>query len=233
MDVLGALLGGLLLGFAGSFHCACMCGGIASGALFLLKPPTPAERFMMLVRLNGGRVALYALAGGILAGTAGLTIGPNATATTYKILQWASAAVLMWVGLALAGVLPRLALPQGLGTLSLATQRLISPLRLPPSMTPMAMGVAWGMTPCPMAYAALFSAMMTGSAAGGIAWMAGFGLGTIPAVMGASLGIEWLSRLRSSRWAEVAAGVAVAAFGLFTATFTWPKNGAFCLPFGL
>ncbi len=230
MDVLGALVGGLLLGLAGSFHCACMCGGIASGALFMLKPPAPAERFVMLVRLNGGRIGLYALAGGILAGTAGLTVGPDATAATYKLLQWAGAAVLMWVGLALAGVLPRLALPEGLGTLALATQRLVSPLALPPSMTPVAMGVAWGLTPCPMAYAALFSAMMTGSAMGGMAWMAGFGLGTLPGVLGAALGISWLARLRTSRRAEVAAGLAVAAFGLLTAVVSWPKVAAFCLP---
>jgi hypothetical protein len=230
IELLGALLGGLLLGFAGSFHCACMCGGIASGALFMLRPPTPAERIVAMAGLNGGRVLLYALAGGIFAGTAGLGIGPSATAGTYKILQWASAAVLMWVGLAMAGVLPRLALPERLGALSVVTQRALSPAHLPAGMTPLAMGIGWGMTPCPMAYAALFSATMTGSAAGGVAWMTGFGLGTIPAVMGASFGITWLARLRSVRWAEVAAGLAVAAFGLFTATVPWAKVAAFCLP---
>lgn len=227
----GALIGGLLLGLAGSFHCALMCGGIASGSLFMVQPKTAAERIAMQLRLNGGRIAVYTLAGGIFAGTAGLTIGPGATAGTYKVLQWASAAVLMWVGLALAGVLPRLALPERLGSLSMATHRMLAPVRVPPSLTPVAMGMAWGMTPCPMAYAALFSAMMTGSIAGGMAWMAGFGLGTLPGVLGAAFGISQLSRLRTSRGAEVAAGLAVAAFGLFSATASWPAIAAFCLPF--
>lgn len=227
----GALIGGLLLGLAGSFHCALMCGGIASGSLFMLQPKSGTERVLTLLRLNGGRIALYTLAGGVFAGTAGLTIGPGATATTYKILQWASAAVLMWVGLALAGVLPRLALPERLGALGVATQRVLAPARMPASLTPVAMGMVWGMTPCPMAYAALFSAMMTGSVAGGMMWMAGFGLGTLPGVLGASLGIAQLSRLRASRWAEVTAGLAVAAFGLFSATASWPAIAAFCLPF--
>lgn len=229
-ELLGALIGGLLLGLAGSFHCALMCGGIASGSLFMVQPKTGAERIVMQLRLNGGRIAVYTLAGGIFAGTAGLTIGPGATAATYKVLQWASAAVLMWVGLALAGVLPRLALPERLGSLSMATHRILAPARVPASLTPVAMGMAWGMTPCPMAYAALFSAMMTGSIAGGMAWMAGFGLGTLPGVLGAAFGITQLSRLRASRGAEVAAGLAVAAFGLFSATASWPAIAAFCLP---
>lgn len=227
-EILGALLGGLLLGFAGSFHCACMCGGIASGSLFVLQPASAAERLLLLLRLNGGRVALYAVAGGIFAGVAGLTVNPTATAGTYKILQWVSAAVLMWVGLATAGLLPRLAMPERLGTLALATQRIVGPGRRAGGMTPLAMGVAWGMTPCPMAYAALFSAAFTGSAMGGVAWMTGFGLGTMPAVVGAALGIAHLGRLRTSRWAEVVAGLAVAAFGLFSVFFAWPQ--AFCLP---
>lgn len=229
--IFGALLGGLLLGFAGSFHCACMCGGIASGSLFVLQPATPAERLLMLLRLNGGRVALYAVAGGLFAGVAGLTVGPSATAGTFKLLQWAGAAVLMWVGLATAGVLPRLAMPERLGSLALATQRMLGPGSRGGGMTPLAMGVAWGMTPCPMVYAALFSAALTGSAASGAVWMAGFGIGTMPAVIGAALGIAHLGRLRTSRWAEVAAGLAVAAFGLFSALVTWPQLGAFCLPF--
>jgi sulfite exporter TauE/SafE len=184
----------------------------------------------MLVRLNGGRIALYALAGGIFAGTAGLTIGPNATAATYKLLQWASAAVLMWAGLALAGVVPRLALPERIGAVSAATGRFVAPAGLPRGLTPVAMGVAWGLTPCPMAYAALFSAMMTGSALGGIAWMTGFGLGTLPGVLGASLGIAWIAQLKASRHAEVVAGVAVAAFGLFTVLVPWAQVAAFCFP---
>lgn len=230
IEVVSALLGGLLLGFAGSFHCACMCGGIASGALFMLRPPGAAERLAMLVRLNGGRVALYALAGGVLAGVAGLSLGPSTTATTYKLLQWSSAAVLMWVGLALAGLVPRMALPERLGSLPLAAQRLILPARLPAGVTPVAMGIAWGMTPCPMVYAALLSATMTGTVAGGATWMTGFGLGTVPGVMGASLGIAWLGRLKASRGAEVAAGFAVAAFGLLSVSVPWPRLIAFCLP---
>lgn len=230
-DVPGALLGGLLLGLAGSFHCACMCGGIASGALFMLRPPSARERVAMLLVLNGGRIAVYALAGGAFAGAAGLAIGPAATATTYKLLQWLGAAVLMWVGLALAGAVPRLALPQRLGALSAAAQRVRLPTGHATGMAPpLAMGLTWGLTPCPMAYAALFSATMTGSLMGGVAWMTGFGLGTLPGVMGASLGIAQLSRLRASRGAEIVAGVAVAAFGLFSATASWPQLLAFCLP---
>jgi sulfite exporter TauE/SafE len=228
MTLAEAGLGGFILGFAGSFHCACMCGGIASGALLIANPKTFPERLAVLFTLQAGRVAFYALAGAIFSGLAGLTIGPGTTAGTYKILQWASAAVLMWFGLAMAGLLPQFALPSAPAAISGATRRLAGPgSRLAPVM-PAVAGFFWGMTPCPMVYAALVPATLTGTMAGGAAWMAGFGLGTIPAVTGAALGVSALSRVRRWRYAEMTAGLAIAAFGLFSITNPLPKLAALC-----
>lgn len=221
-DPLSALTGGFLLGFAGSFHCACMCGGIAASALMLVDPKRPAERISALLSLQAGRVAFYALAGGVMAGIAGLTIAPGLTAGTYKLLQWVSAAVLMWIGLSMAGLLPRLALPTGASPFALASGRFMAPLRGHPRLMPFALGATWGLTPCPMVYAALVPATLTASIGGGITFMAGFGLGTVPAVVGTALGLSALTRIRRWRGAEIVAGLAVAAFGLFSVTAVWP-----------
>lgn len=222
------LFSGLVLGLAGSLHCACMCGGIASGGLFILNPKTPAERIAMLLKLQAGRILCYAIAGAVIASVASLSVVPSMTSTTYRLLQWAGAAVLMWVGLSMTGLVPSLALPSDLGQLPRAMDRVLTPLRRHPSLMPYALGVTWGMTPCPMVYAALFSAALTGSGVMGFVWMAGFGLGTVPAVVATALGVSTLSRVRKSRAAEAAAGLAIAAFAMLTVTGAWPKIAAFC-----
>jgi uncharacterized protein len=223
-------LSGLALGFSGSLHCACMCGCIASGSLFILNPNNPLERLTMLLKLQAGRIFCYTIAGGIIAGIATLTINPVATSGTFRAAQWASTAVLMWMGLSMAGLVPSVALPIGLSNLPASVDHLMAPIRRQPKAMPYALGITWGMTPCPMVYAALFSAALTGSTAGGVAWMAGFGLGTVPAVVAAALGMSSLSRIRSSRAAQTAAGLAIAAFAGLTVLWTGPTLTLLCSP---
>ncbi len=227
-----AIGGGLLLGLAGSLHCACMCGGIASGALFMLQPETPSQRIRAFLLLQGGRIATYTLAGGAVAGLTTIAIDPNTTSGTFRILQWAGALVLMWIGLTMAGMLPRVATP-GLGNASAgfaaAVEPLMAPLRRFRRMAPVGLGVTWGLTPCPMVYAALFTAALTGSVANGALWMMSFGIGTLPGVSGAVLGVSLLSRVKGQWGAELTAGVLIALFGFATLYFGWPAS-VFCAP---
>jgi uncharacterized protein len=230
MGLGSTFLSGLALGFAGSLHCACMCGCIASGSLFILNPNNPSERLTMLLKLQAGRIFCYTIAGGIIAGIATLTINPVATSGSFRAVQWASTAILMWMGLSMAGVVPSAALPIGLSKLPATVDRLLAPVRHRPRVMPYALGITWGMTPCPLVYAALFSAALTGSPAGGVAWMTGFGLGTVPAVVATALGVTSLSRIRSSRGAQTAAGFAIAAFAVLTVLGTGPTLALLCGP---
>lgn len=236
MDIiLGILAGGLVLGLAGSLHCACMCGGIASGALFLIDPRDKRERLITLVILQAGRITTYALAGAAVAGIVSIAIDPATTALSFRILQWLGAFTLMWMGLATAGMLPRLAIPGG-GSLAtgstpgLVSSRLTAKLRAYPRLSAYAMGLTWGLTPCPMVYAALMSATLAGSASMGALWMAGFGAGTLPGVLGAALGVSALSRARKGPAAEMTAGLLVAAFGFATLYFGITPSHLFCRP---
>lgn len=223
-----SLAGGLMLGLASSFHCACMCGGMASGALFILNPRTPTERGWTLALLQMGRITTYAIGGAVLAGVAGLSLGPATTAASYKLLQWLSAGILTWVGLSTAGVLPAVSLPGSSGGLAAASARVLSAFRRRPRLMPVAAGMGWGLTPCPMVYAALIPAMLSGSAANGFAWMAGFGVGTAPAVIGAALSVSAVAEVRRSRVARIVAGLAVASFGVFSAIRDFPALAAWC-----
>ncbi len=227
---LSTFSGGLALGFAGSLHCACMCGCIASGSLFILNPHNPSERLAMLMKLQAGRIFCYAIGGGIIASVAALTVNPTATSGSFRALQWSSAAILMWMGLSMAGLVPSVALPAGLFSLPASMDRLLAPVRRHPRIMPYALGITWGMTPCPMVYAALFTAALTGSAFGGVSWMAGFGLGTVPAVVAAALSVSKLSQIRNSQTAQAVAGVAIAVFAALTTSGAWPAITLLCSP---
>jgi uncharacterized protein len=223
-------LGGFALGFAGSLHCACMCGCIASGSLFILNPNNTSERLAMLMKLQAGRICCYAIGGGIIACAAALTVNPAATSGSFKALQLSSAGIFMWMGLSMAGLVPSITLPAGLFSLPATMDRILTLVRRHPRIMPYALGIAWGLTPCPMVYAALFSAALTGSALGGVSWMVGFGLGTIPAVVAAALGVSKLSQIRNSQKAQGVAGVAIAAFAAFAVSGAWPAITLLCSP---
>lgn len=231
MDTIFAIIaGGFLLGLAGSLHCACMCGGIASGALFLVATPGSKDSLVPLFVLQAGRVTTYALAGAAVAGLTSLAVDPGTTAVSYRVLQWLAAVMLMWMGLSMAGMLPRLAVP---GSVSTFAASLFSPLsarlRGNPVLSSYALGLTWGLTPCPMVYAALMSAPLVGTAGKGALWMAGFGAGTLPGVLGAALGVSGLMRLRKGPVAETIAGLAVAAIGFGTLYFGVPMAKLFCI----
>ncbi|MFT4022605.1 MAG: sulfite exporter TauE/SafE family protein [Flavihumibacter sp.] len=53
-------------------------------------------------------------------------------------------------------------------------------------------GAVNGLLPCGMVYLALVASVGAGTAAGATAFMAGFGLGTVPTMLLAALGLQWL-----------------------------------------
>ena len=94
------LLAALLAGLLGSGHCLAMCGGIAAaGGL----PGAGTGRTLgRLLVDNGGRLASYALAGG-LAGSVGLGLGYALdTASWAGILRLATGLVILAVGAQIA-----------------------------------------------------------------------------------------------------------------------------------
>ena len=225
-----SLLGGILLGLASALHCAAMCGGIASGVVFLFDPKSPGERARVLMTAQAGRIAAYMVAGAIL-GFAGASIyGAFDQAVGYRLLQWAGAVTLMWIGLSVAGLLPSLSsLDRRLATVSAAVSRVLGGLRRFPVVGPFASGLAWGTVPCPMVYAALFTAMLTGTAGGGATLMAGFGIGTLPAVTLTAFGVTALARIEARGLARGAIGLAIAILGFSTVYPASPTAGILCL----
>lgn len=223
------IFGGFLLGFASTLHCAGMCGGIATSLTLAFGPTDGRQRLRVLMLAQAGRITSYVLVGAVLGfAGAGLYGAFNQTAA-FRVMQWAGAVALVWIGVTMTGLLPMpAAIDRAVAGVSARLARALAPFRHS-AMGPYLSGLTWGIIPCPMVYGALFTAMLTGSATGGALIMAGFGAGTLPGVTLTALGLGTLARLDGRRAARAAVGVAIALFGVFTVLPGSPINGILCL----
>jgi uncharacterized protein len=178
----------LAAGLAGSAHCAAMCGGIAAavGASF---PRGGRPAIGAALAFNGARLTSYALVGALLAALLGGLAAPAPLP-----------AVALGVRILAALVLAALALRLLTGRDLLGAERLgqafwarLRPVfgraaRLSPTLRPAALGLLWGFMPCGLAYSVLLVAAASGSALAGALTMLAFGAGTLPALLGLTLG---------------------------------------------
>jgi len=223
-DVITHLTGGALLGLAGGLHCACMCGGLSSAAVNFFSVRSRTEGHATLAMIFLGRILAYAMLGLLVAGGASLATNLTAVPAPSKIMPLFGAFALMWIGFSTAGMLPA----YSGGTFSTRNAsvsggwlhaQLEVIKRKFPTTAPLLIGVSWGLAPCPLLYAALFLAMLTGSAFSGATWMLGFGLGTVPAVSMSALGLTYMRTLNLQPYARTTIGLAIAGFGFATIYF--------------
>ncbi len=222
-----ALTSGLVLGLGASLHCAGMCSGIASTLMFLFDPGRGAAgraRVLLLAQL--GKASAYVAAGAAVGWFGTAVYGALDQALMFRVLQWASAATLVFIGASVAGLAPALS---GMDRLSLPIMRALSPAgELAPRGGAFASGVVWGFLPCPMVYGALFAAMLTGSAAGGALTMLGFAAGTVATVTAVSLGLSQLKTLANGPAMRRTVGLVIAATGAMALILSMP-GGPLCL----
>jgi sulfite exporter TauE/SafE len=167
-----------LLGLAGSLHCAGMCGPLA---LTLPHPGGGATGFVASrLAYNCGRIATYSVLG-VIFGLLGKSL------VLVGVQRWVSlgAGLLILAGLLLsarAGVHAPVIrvvnwLKAGFG--NLLQRRSLASLGL--------LGLLNGLLPCGLVYAACAGAAATGGLVLGVQYMALFGLGTLPLMLGISL----------------------------------------------
>ncbi len=223
-----SFLGGMVLGFASSLHCAGMCGGIATSLTLMFAPKTAGDRARILTLAQAGRVTSYMLAGAVLGYVGAELYGAFDRAGAFRLLQWFGAVVLIWLGLTFAGLLPMPAVvDRAVARVSATLARALGPLRSS-AAGPYVAGLTWGVIPCPMVYAALFTAMLTGTVSGGIIFMAGFGLATVIPVFVTAFGVTTLASIEARGRARVAIGIGIALFGASTIIPGSPTSGLIC-----
>jgi uncharacterized protein len=196
--LIGALL---LLGLASGVHCVGMCGGFV--AAFNGIPIRKVPDWRRTIAFNAGRISSYATAGAI-AGSIGHAA--NAAFGAQTVLYVIANVLLIMIGLHLAGWF------SGIERIGAPIWRLLQPYAAKAmNGNAYVAGLFWGWMPCGLVYGALGVAAFAGSAAGGAAAMAAYGLGTLPWLIGAGAALAWLQK----RMIRAVAGSAVLAFGVY------------------
>jgi uncharacterized protein len=196
----------MLLGFLGSFgHCIGMCGpltaafSIAQGQAIT---PTLWRSLVFHSLLNLGRLISYTLVGaGIGAIGSVLMAGGQFAGIDSPFRQgitFITGIVLIWMGLmqVLPKGLPNLPFLHPLKQAGLHQRLNTAMMRLSAhshSLTPVLLGMTWGLIPCGFLYAAQIKAAATGNLWTGAATMLAFGLGTVPSMLGIGLSTSRMS----------------------------------------
>jgi uncharacterized protein len=182
---------GLFLGFLGSLHCVGMCGPL------ILSMPNSPRRFWSFFLYHLGRASSYAALGALT--------GALGAATNWFFGQQVLSVAI--------GVFILFALFLGWKGHALFSNTVVAPFyariktnlgKLMSKQQPTArlfFGMLNGLLPCGLVYAALAGAAATGDSLRGALYMAGFGLGTVPALLALGLIRErltdiWRIRIR-------------------------------------
>jgi uncharacterized protein len=216
-----------LAGIAASWHCAAMCGGFACALSPGQRGGAAARRQLLY---NAGRVTTYcflgALAGALTAGICKASPGALPLEGAQRVLAVVSGLLILLIGAQFLGLVPRAARAPmvGFGAQALANA-LRSLQRAPGLAAPLAFGVANGFLPCPLVYGVLAQAAASGDAAGGMAVMAAFGLGTFPAMLAMGGLGGWLGlRLALAPLWRQRAGIAAGLFLLLLGAVTLARG---------
>ena len=220
-------LNGIALGLASTLHCAGMCGAISCSLMLAQERGGARSAQAAFALTHLGRIIAYATAGAVVGFAGAPAIAWMDREAAFRLLQWAGAVSLIWVGLSTAGMLPSITiLDRGFANLSAGIGRAGATLPRH-ELAPIAAGMAWGMMPCAMVYAALFTAMLTGSGGAGATTMVAFGVGTLPGLIAANFGFRRLSVIRGR--GRFVAGLAIAVFGIATVFLAHPTAALLCL----
>jgi len=173
------LLAGVLLGIAGSVHCAAMCGPL----LLAINPISLSSRRQVCRRMfayHAGRLAMYALLGAI-AGYAGEGLIAAGLGRAIAVL----AGALLIVAATGRTVKTRVNLVARLSSrvvLGLSSRAALL-ARWHQWLGYALLGLANGLFPCGLLYAAVVTAAAGGTIIHSVLFMIGFGAGTLPALL--------------------------------------------------
>ena len=175
------ILAGFAFGFVGSLHCIGMCGPI------VLALPAGNQGMLRytLGRLlyNLGRVLTYTVMGAVI-GLVGAGLSLRLLQQDLSIIAGASIVVVFFVGQIARLSLP---FPRSLGSMLLKLQGAIASLLRESALPSLFfLGILNGLLPCGFVYLAITAAAVSADVVQGMLFMAGFGLGTVPAMVGFS-----------------------------------------------
>ncbi len=168
------IIPGLALGLVSSFHCVGMCGPIAF--VLPVQGLSPAKKLPGILLYNFGRVFTYTLLG-LFFGLIGQRIFIAGFQQWFSVLM----GVLILIMMLSFRLKKKLLHVPVIDRASLKLQAfIVHSLHKQQRFTLFTIGAANGLLPCGMVYFAVAGALATGSVEGSTAFMAAFGLGTMP-----------------------------------------------------
>ena len=221
--ITGSYITAFLLGLFSTVHCIAMCGSVI-GALTLSLPVEVRESqrkmFPYVFNYNIGRLLSYVLAGVVV----GLLSSPLTAFDGHMVLRYLSVVVMIAMGLYLGGWFPKFAHMERMGAPIWKRLQPIGQKLLPVRTLKQAflLGTVWGWLPCGLVYAALAVAATVGEPVKASMVMLAFGVGTLPAVMGAGLFTGLLASMARAKHLRQIAGLLIVAMALATAF--WPMD---------
>jgi sulfite exporter TauE/SafE len=206
------LFSAFIIGLLGSGHCLAMCGGITTMLTSAINKPsqlgdipltdlsgsiTAAQqsKLILIFSYHIGRIGSYCLIGALV-GFTGSFAAKNLGLPIIG-LRVLAAVFLILLGLYLGQWLMWLNKVEALGK---HLWQYLSPLAkyvipVDSAKKSLGLGALWGWLPCGLVYSTLTWSLASGSALTGASIMLFFGLGTLPALITLSLGINSLKSL--------------------------------------
>lgn len=199
----------LSVGILGSVHCIGMCGGIVAA----LSMGGERTYWRGIASYHFGRIVSYS-ALGLTAGLIGSLITAKADLLQIQQILSIFAGIFMIIfALQIGGVIPeRFA---ALSFIRIPASLLQKTARGNASLLWGLTGLANGLLPCGMVYAALSLALKQADPLTGTLMMTAFGIGTVPAMTVLAVTIRRLDPFLKARFLKLAAATLV-LFGLFT-----------------
>jgi uncharacterized protein len=194
----------LLMGLAGGFHCAGMCGPI----MIALSSGSSSFRFRYgKVFYHAGRISIYMLLG-VLAGFAGKALDIGGLQSKVAIISG-----LLMIVLVLLIYLKPFGISSLMNKYTTALRLLFQRLnKTRNKLTLFFFGATNGLLPCGLVYMAMAGALAAGSISESALYMLIFGLGTLPVLL--SLSFLGVKTVRAGRFANKLAPYLVVALGI-------------------
>lgn len=205
---------GFSVGFVGSVHCLFMCGGIA--ATVTMQPDTASkyQRTFAPVLYSVGRVITYMLLGLLFAYVGGLF---GETFAIQHVLLFFANILLIFCGLYLFLLDRSYLWAEAVGhrlwdKISPMAARLMRLQTLPGRFL---CGLVWGLLPCSLVYTMMAKSFLDQSWLMGLITMAGFGVGTMPAMLTIGWSGQLIALAHHKRLLYYAGGMLLIGFGLW------------------
>jgi uncharacterized protein len=216
------IVSAFLMGLAASGHCLVMCGGITAAlGVATTRDERGRQRPLLLVGYQAGRVISYVVVALLLGGLLGSIVA-------VLDIEWVRRAFRVFAGVALFiaalvafGYLrdPLAFVGRRLWPRLASSARHLLPVRTLPRA--LAFGMIWGWMPCGFVYTVLLVAALQLNAWSAAATMAAFGVGTMPAMLGASFGAKRLLDVTRNRAGRRLAGALLLASAALTMAGPW------------